>query len=78
MNEVGYGDPDGQTADNQNVRPARVLGAGAEHAVSPGTTAKLEYLCMNFGSYEGFSENREDYSFENPIDMVRAGLNFKF
>ena len=78
VNEVGYGDADGQTAHNQDVRSGWVLGAGIEHAFSPGMTAKVEYLHMDFGSYDGYSENREHYSFENRIDLVRAGVNFKF
>lgn len=78
VDEVGYGDAAGQTATNQDVRSGWVLGAGVEHAFSPGMTAKLEYLHLDFGKYEGLSENREDYAFENRIDLVRAGINFKF
>lgn len=78
VNEVGYGDAAGQTAVNEDVRSGWVLGGGVEHAFSPGMTAKLEYLHMDFGSYEGLSENREDYAFDNTVDIVRAGLNFKF
>lgn len=78
VNEVGYGDADGQTAHNQDVRSGWVVGGGVEHAFSPGVTAKVEYLHMDFGTYDGYSENREDYSFENRIDLVRAGVNFKF
>lgn len=78
VNEVGYGDADGQTAHNQSVRSGWVLGAGVEHAFSPGMTAKLEYLHMDFGRYEGFSENREDYAFDNRLDLIRAGVNMKF
>lgn len=41
-------------------------------------SAKLEYLHMDFGTYEGYSANREDFSFENEVDLVRVGLNYKF
>jgi outer membrane immunogenic protein len=78
VNEVGYGDADGQTATNEKVRSGWVVGAGVEHAFAPGMTAKIEYLHMDFGRYDGYSENREDYYFENRIDLVRAGLNFKY
>ncbi|MGD9671157.1 MAG: outer membrane protein [Hyphomicrobiaceae bacterium] len=78
VDEVGYGDAAGQTAYNESVRSGWVLGAGVEHAFRPGMTAKLEYLHMDFGSYEGYSENREDYSFENRIDLIRVGLNVKY
>lgn len=78
VNEVGYGDAAGQTAVNEDVRSGWVVGGGLEHAFSPGMTAKVEYLHMDFGSYDGISENQEAYSFDNTVDLVRAGLNFKF
>lgn len=78
VNEVGYGDAAGQTAVNEDVRSGWVLGAGIEHAFSPGMTAKLEYLHMDFGRYDGYSENRENYYFDNSVDLIRTGLNFKF
>lgn len=78
VDEVGIGDAAGQTATNQSVRSGWVLGAGVEHAFAPGMSAKVEYLHMDFGRYEGLSENQEPYFFENRIDLVRAGLNFKY
>lgn len=78
VNEVGYGDAAGQTAWNEDVRSGWVIGAGVEHAFALGMTARLEYLHMDFGSYKGLSENQEDYSFDNRVDLIRTGLNFKF
>jgi outer membrane immunogenic protein len=78
VNEVGIGDADGQTAENENVRSGWVLGAGIEHAFTHGMSAKVEYLHMDFGSYEGLSENQEDYAFDNRVDLIRTGLNVKF
>jgi len=78
VNEVGIGDAAGQTATNESVRSGWVLGGGIEHAFSPNMTAKIEYLHMDFGRYEGYSENQEYYSFDNTIDLVRAGLNIKY
>lgn len=78
IDEVGIGDAAGQTATNQSVRSGWVLGAGAEHAFSPGMSAKIEYLHMDFGTYDGLSENQETYSFDNTVDLIRAGLNFKY
>lgn len=78
VDEVGIGDADGQTAQNRSFRSGYVVGGGVEHAFSPGVTAKVEYLHMDFGSYEGFSENQEAFSFDNRVDLVRTGLNFKF
>lgn len=78
VNEVGIGDADGQTALNEDVRSGWVLGGGIEHAFASNMTAKLEYLHMDFGSYDGLSENEEAYAFDNQVDLVRAGINFKF
>ena len=78
VDEVGIGDAAGQPATNQSVRSGWVVGAGVEHAFAPGMSAKLEYLHMDFGRYEGLSENQEPYFFENRIDLVQAGLNFKY
>lgn len=78
VDEVGIGDADGQTADNRSVRSGWVVGAGVEYALTSRMTTKLEYLHMDFGRYEGYSENQEDYYFDNRVDLVRAGLNVKF
>lgn len=78
VDEVGYGDAAGQTATNESVRSGLAVGAGVEHALWDGMSAKIEYLHMDFGSYDGLSENRERYSFDNRVDLVRVGLNMKF
>lgn len=78
VDEVSIGNTPGETASNRDVRSGWVVGAGIEHAFLPGVTGKIEYLHMDFGSYDGFSANREDFSFANRIDLVRAGLNFKY
>jgi outer membrane immunogenic protein len=78
VDEVGYGDADGQTAWNTDFRTGWVVGGGIEYAISPKMTTKIEYLHMDFGRYNGFSENREDYYFDNSVDVVRAGVSFKF
>lgn len=78
VDEVGIGDADGQTADNRSVRSGWVLGGGVEYAITSRMTTKFEYLHMDFGRYDGYSENQESYYFDNRVDLVRAGLNFKF
>lgn len=78
IDEVGYGDAAGQTAYNRDFRSGWVLGGGMEYALTSKMTAKIEYLHMDFGSYIGLSENQEAYSFDNTIDVVRAGFSFKF
>ncbi len=78
VNEVGIGDAAGQTATNESFRSGWVVGGGIEHAFAPGVSAKVEYLHMDFGRYNGYSENREKYYFDNTVDLVRVGLNFRF
>lgn len=40
-----------------------------------GTTAKLEYLGVDFGRYD-FVENQDLYHFKKRIDLIRTGVNF--
>jgi outer membrane immunogenic protein len=78
VDEVSIGNTPGETAVNEDWRTGYVLGAGVEQAIAPGMTAKLEYLHMDFGTYSGFSDNNEPFSFDNRVDLIRAGLNFAF
>ena len=78
VDEVSVGNTPGETATNRDVRSGWVVGGGMEFAFNESVSAKVEYLHMDFGSYEGLSDNREDFSFDNKLDVVRAGLNFRF
>jgi len=78
VDEVGYGDAAGQTAWSRDFRTGWVLGGGLEYAINSRMTTKIEYLHMDFGRYSGYSENQEDYYFDNSVDVVRAGVSFKF
>lgn len=78
VDEVSIGNTPGETATNKDTRAGWVIGAGVEHAITSNMSAKLEYLHMDFGTYEGYSANREDFSFANRLDVVRVGLNMKF
>ena len=78
VDEVGYGDAPGQTAWNSSSRTGWVIGAGLEHALSSTMTAKVEYLHLDFGRHDGFSDNREPYYFDNSANLLRVGMNFKF
>ncbi len=78
VDEVSIGNTPGETATNEDLRTGFVVGGGVEHALSSGVTAKVEYLHMDFGRFEGYSANNEAYSFDNRVDLIRAGLNFKF
>lgn len=78
IDEVSIGNTPGETAANRDVRSGWVVGGGVEMAFSDTVTAKVEYLHMDFGSYEGLSASGEAFSFDNKVDAVRAGLNFRF
>ena len=57
VDEVSIGNTPGETATNKDWRSGWVLGAGVEYALFPGVTGKVEYLHMDFGTYEGYSAN---------------------
>jgi outer membrane immunogenic protein len=66
------------TVSNDDVRSGWVAGGGLEWAFSESVSAKVEYLHMDFGGHSALSSNLDDYDFNNRIDVVRAGINFKF
>lgn len=78
VDEIAIGNTPGETAINRDTRSGWVVGGGFEHAFASNATFKVEYLHMDFGSYDGLSGNQEAFSFENKIDLVRAGVNYKF
>lgn len=78
IDEVSLGNTPGETAWNEDFKTGWTIGGGLEHALDSNTSIKLEYLHMDFGKYEGSSGNSEDYYFDNNVDMVRAGINFRF
>ncbi len=78
-NERILGDNDAtQNTYNEAVHTGWVLGAGVEYALSENISTKLEYLHMEFPQLSGQTNNAEPYSFENSVDIVRVGLNYKF
>lgn len=78
VDEVSIGNTPGETARNRDTRSGWVAGAGIEHAFASNMSAKVEYLHMDMGRYEGFSANNEYFRFDNSVDLVRAGVNYKF
>ena len=78
VDEVSIGNTPGETATNRSARTGWVLGAGVEHAFAPNASVKLEYLHMDFGRYDGLSGNQETFYFDNTVDLVRAGVNYKY
>ena len=68
----------GNKVSNEDWRSGWVVGGGAELALSETVSAKVEYLHMDFGSHSALSSNLDSYDFDNRVDVVRAGLNFRF
>ncbi|MGL4397530.1 MAG: outer membrane protein, partial [Hyphomicrobium sp.] len=78
VDEVSIGNTPGETAENRDTRSGWVIGGGIEHAFAQNVSLKLEYLHMDFGSHNGVSANGESYAFDNQVDLVRAGVNYRF
>lgn len=67
-----------KTSWDDNFKTGWAIGGGIEHAISSNVSLKLEYLHMDFGDYESSSSDRHAYSLDSDVDVVRAGINFKF
>ena len=78
IDEVAIGDAAGQTAINDDFATGWTVGGGIEYAIAPNMTMKAEYLHMDFGEVEGLSANNERYTFDNTVDVIRAGVNVRF
>ena len=77
--EMILGDNDAtQNTYNRGTHTGSVFGGGFEYALTEKTSAKLEYLRMDFPEYKGYTNNEELYGFENSVDILRVGVNFKF
>ncbi len=69
---------DQEKANDSELRAGWVVGGGVELAFTDSVSAKVEYLHMDFGSTDGLTSKGSKYSFDNEVDVVRAGLNFRF
>ena len=78
VDDVSVGTGATTTALTEDLQTGYVIGAGAEYALSDTMSIKAEYLYMDFGSLSGLSASGGEFSFQNEIQLVRAGLNFKF
>jgi outer membrane immunogenic protein len=76
--DVSVGSGATTTALTEDFQTGYIIGAGAEYALSDTMSIKAEYLYMDFGRVSGLTANGGEFSFENEIQLVRAGLNFKF
>lgn len=68
----------GETSWSDDVDTGLAVGGGIEHALTQNISLKVEYLHMDFGDSETYVAGSGSTSVDNDVDVVRAGLNFKF
>ena len=84
-NEVIVGNDADESNFYQGWKTGYVVGAGVEHAFTPRLSGKIEYLFADgFGSEAGPTGTVSEHGNQNyiheigSIDIIRAGLNYKF
>ena len=78
IDDTSVGNTPGETAKENGLNAGWVIGGGVEYALDDRWTLKAEYLHMDFGRTSGQSANNEDYYFENVVDQIRFGANYRF
>ena len=68
----------GRIDSSSGVRTGWVAGGGIEYAFADNITGKLEYLHMDFGRYSGPNSSLGRVSFDNTVNVVRAGISYRF
>jgi outer membrane immunogenic protein len=65
--------------DKRNTRTGETVGGGVEYAILDSWTLKLEYLYLNFGSYDVTGPTATITVHHQIVDNVaRIGLNYRF
>jgi opacity protein-like surface antigen len=77
-NAGGNPDNDQRYVVISETRTGVAVGAGAEYMLSKNLVARLEYMHINTGEFEVRNLENEKMTFDNDVDIVRAGLSFKF
>ena len=81
--EYNIGDQTGnddQGSDNTGWRWGWVAGVGIERQFTERVSGKIEYLHVEMADNEGHgikNDGRSNYTYENDLDLVRVGLNYK-
>lgn len=71
----------GGCADTAHTRTAWTAGAGLEYQFSSHVSAKVEYLFVNFGQFQWttfLGGTDPGLTYVHDLNIVRAGLNYKF
>ncbi len=66
-----------ESTDTTGWRGGWVVGLGVERQFTDRISGKVEYLHTDFGSNDGHDGNGEPYTFDNTLDMIRVGVNYK-
>lgn len=66
-----------ETTDNTGWLGGWVIGLGIERQFSDRISGKIEYLHADFGENDGFTADDDPYFFDNDLDVIRIGLNYK-
>lgn len=75
--EYILGDNADQTSDNRGWRTGWAAGVGVERQFTDRISGKIEYLHVGLTDKTGYGANGGAYMFENDLDMIRMGLNYK-
>jgi outer membrane immunogenic protein len=70
--------PASAVADQTFYANGFTLGVGVEYAITPHITAKAEYLYISLGSNSYFNSTPNTTSVETNLNLLRAGVNYKF
>ncbi|WP_428032192.1 outer membrane protein [Ancylobacter sp.] len=82
--KVGYGDTDDGLLDrNSSVSGSStnvgwVVGGGVEYALTDAWLLRVEYLHIDLGDETHTNIQNERARFDNTLDVVRAGVSYKF
>ncbi len=76
-NEYIHGDENDQASDNRGWRGGYVLGFGVERQFNERWSGKIEYLHVGLSDRHGTSLQGDPYTFENDLDVIRVGVNYK-
>jgi outer membrane immunogenic protein len=78
LDNVSHNTITGHTASSSDVQTGWVAGGGVEYAFADNITGKLEYLHMDFGRYDGLGSSHGRVSFDNTVNVIRAGIAYRF
>ncbi|MEJ2117443.1 MAG: hypothetical protein P8Y36_05865, partial [Alphaproteobacteria bacterium] len=79
-NKGDQGDNNDQGADNTGWRWGYVVGLGVERAFTDRLTGKIEYLHVGLTDNDGHgikNGGASVYKYENDLDVLRVGVNYK-